>query len=65
VAGGWRRPHNEQLHNLNASRNIIRMIKSRRMRLTGRAARTGAISFVRKPEGKRIRGRPRRRCKDF
>jgi hypothetical protein len=30
-AGGWRRMHNEELHNLYASRNIIRMIKSRRM----------------------------------
>jgi hypothetical protein len=29
VAGGWRRPHNEKLHNLHASPNIIRMIKSR------------------------------------
>jgi hypothetical protein len=28
VEGGWRRLHNEELHNLNASRNIIRVIKS-------------------------------------
>jgi hypothetical protein len=32
VAGGWRRPHNEELHNLYASSNVIRVIKSRRMR---------------------------------
>jgi hypothetical protein len=29
VAGGWRRLHNEELHNLYASQNIIRVIKSR------------------------------------
>jgi hypothetical protein len=32
VAGGWRRLHNEELHNLYVSRNIIRVIKLRRMR---------------------------------
>jgi hypothetical protein len=31
VAGGWRRPHNEELHNLYTSPNIIRIIKSRIM----------------------------------
>jgi hypothetical protein len=35
VAGGWRRLHNEDLHNLYASTNIIRVIKSRRMRWAG------------------------------
>jgi hypothetical protein len=35
VAGGWRRLHNEELHNLYASSNIIRVIKSRRMRWVG------------------------------
>jgi hypothetical protein len=31
VVGGWKRLHNEELHNLYASPNIIRAIKSRRM----------------------------------
>jgi hypothetical protein len=31
VEGGWRRPHDEELHNLYASPDIIRVIKSRRM----------------------------------
>jgi hypothetical protein len=32
VTGGWRKRHNEELHNLYSSPSIIRMIKSRRMR---------------------------------
>jgi hypothetical protein len=32
VTGGWRKLHNEELHNLYSSPGIIRMIKSRRMR---------------------------------
>jgi hypothetical protein len=32
LVGGWRRLHNEELHNLNTSANITKMIKSRRMR---------------------------------
>jgi hypothetical protein len=39
VTGSWRKPHNEELHNLYSSPNIIRMIKSRRMRLGGHVAR--------------------------
>jgi hypothetical protein len=38
VTGGWRKLHNE-LYNLYSSPNIIRMIKSRRMRWTGHVAR--------------------------
>jgi hypothetical protein len=35
VAGDWRRRHNEQLHKLNTSSNIVRVIKSKRMRWAG------------------------------
>jgi hypothetical protein len=41
VIGGWRKGHNEELHNLYSSPSIIRMIKSRRMRWTGHVARMG------------------------
>jgi hypothetical protein len=37
--GGWRKLHNEELHNLYSSPSIIRMIKSRRMRLAWHVAR--------------------------
>jgi hypothetical protein len=64
VTGGWRK-----LHNLYSSPSIIRMIKSRNMRWVGHAARMGEKRnacriLVRKPEGKRPRGRPRRRWVD-
>jgi hypothetical protein len=35
VIGGWRKLHNEELHNLYCSSSIIRMIRSRRMRWQG------------------------------
>jgi hypothetical protein len=38
VEGGWRRLHNEELHNLYASPNIIRVTKSRGMRWAGHVA---------------------------
>jgi hypothetical protein len=38
VKRGWRKLHNEDLHNLYPSPSIIRMIKSRRMRWTGHVA---------------------------
>jgi hypothetical protein len=41
VAGDWGKLHNEELHNLYSSPDIIRIIKSRRMRLAGHAARIG------------------------
>jgi hypothetical protein len=41
VTGDWRKLHNEELHNLYSSPNIIRMIKSRRMRWAGHVARMG------------------------
>jgi hypothetical protein len=60
-----RKLHNEQLHDL-YSPNIVRVIKSRRMRWAGHVARMGEGRgvyrvLVRKPEGKRLLGRPRRR----
>jgi hypothetical protein len=66
VAGEWRKLHNEELHNLYSSPNIIRMTKSRRMRWARRVARMGenrnAYRILEgKPEGKRPLGRPRRR----
>jgi hypothetical protein len=39
VAGGWRRLHNEELRNLYASPNIVRVIISRRMTYAGHVAR--------------------------
>jgi hypothetical protein len=41
VAGVWRRLHNEKLHNLCGSPNIVRVIKSRKMRWAGHVARMG------------------------
>jgi hypothetical protein len=65
-AGGWRRLHNEELHNLYASSDIIRVIKSRRMGWVGDVGRMGGVRnayniLVAKPEGQRSLGRPRRR----
>jgi hypothetical protein len=39
VTGGWRKLHNDELHNLYFSLNIVRMIESRRMRWAGHVAR--------------------------
>jgi hypothetical protein len=39
VAGGWRILHNEELHNLYPSTNIVRVIKSRKMRWAGHVTR--------------------------
>jgi len=69
VMGDWRRLHNEQLNYLYSSPNIVRVIKSRRMRWAGHVARMGEERevyrvLVGKPEGKRPLGRPRRRWVD-
>jgi hypothetical protein len=69
VRGGWRKVHNEKLHNLYSSASIIRMIKSRRMRCSGHVARMGRRRnayriLAGKPEGRRPLGRPRRRWVD-
>ena len=69
VTGEWRKLHNEELNDLYCSPNIVRVIKSRRMRWTRQAActteRRGVYSvLVGKPEGKRPLGRSRRRWED-
>jgi hypothetical protein len=69
VTGEWRKLHNEELHILYSSANIIRQIKSRRVRWAEHVARTGEKRkvyrvLVGKPEGKRPLGRPRRRWED-
>jgi hypothetical protein len=69
VTGGWRKLHNEELHNLYSLPSIIRIIKSRRMRWAGHVARMGEKRnvirlLVGKPEGNRPLGRPRRRWID-
>jgi hypothetical protein len=67
--GGWRKLHNEELHNLYSSPSIIRMTKSRRIRWVGhvvrRARKRNAYRIlVGKPEEKRPLGRPRRSWMD-
>jgi hypothetical protein len=69
VTGDWRKLHNGELHNLYTSPDIIRQIKSRRMRWAGHVARMGEERnvyrvLVEKPEGKRPLERPRRRWED-
>jgi hypothetical protein len=69
VTGDWRKLYNEELHNLYSLPNIMRMIKSGRMRWAGHVARRGATRnayriLVGMPEGKRPLGRPRRRWVD-
>jgi hypothetical protein len=43
VVGGWRKLHNKELHNLHSSPDVVRMIRSRRMRRTGHVARMGEM----------------------
>ena len=69
VTGEWSKLHNEELYDLYSSPSIVRVMKSRRMRWLGIVARMEAKRGVYrilagKPEGKRPRGRPRRRWDD-
>ena len=69
VMGEWWRLHNEELNDLYSSHNIVRVIKSRRMRWAGHVVRMGEERgvyrvLVGKPEGRRPLGRPRRRWVD-
>jgi hypothetical protein len=66
VTGEWRRLHNKELYALYSSPNIIRVMKSRRLRCAGHVARMGERRgpcrvLVGKPEGRRPLGRPRHR----
>jgi hypothetical protein len=61
VAGGWRKLHGEELHNLQSSPSLIKMIMSRRVRWTGHVTRLGVKRnacriLVRESEGKRSLG---------
>jgi hypothetical protein len=67
--GPWRKLHNDELHSLYSSPNIVRVIKSRRMRWAGHVAHMGDGRgvyrvLVGRPEGKRPLGRPRRKWED-
>jgi hypothetical protein len=61
--GSWRKLHNDELHNLYSSLNIVRVIKSRRLRWAGHVARMGEGRgvyrvLVGRPEMKRQLGKP-------
>ena len=69
ITGEWRKLHSAELHALYSSPNIIRNLKSRRLRWTGHTARMEQSRnayrvLVGKPEGKRPLGRPRHRWED-
>ena len=69
LKGTRRKLHNEELNDLYSSPNIVRLIKSRRVRWAGRVARMGERRgiyrvLVGKPDGKRPFGRPRHRWED-
>jgi hypothetical protein len=67
--GSWRKLHNDELHSLYSSSNIVRMMKSRRLRWPGHVASRGEGRCVYRvsagrPEGKRPVGKPRHRWED-
>jgi hypothetical protein len=64
VTGYWRKLRNEDLNAMYSSPNIIRVIKSRKIKCFGHVARMGEMRvmyriLVVKPEGRRSIGRPR------
>ena len=69
ITGEWRKLNNAELHAMYSSRNIIRNLKSRRLRWAGHVARMAYSRnayrvLVGIPEGKRPLGRPRHRWED-
>jgi len=69
VTGEWTKLNNEELNDLYSLPNIVRVVKSKRMRWAGHIARMGEDrgvhrALVGKSEGKRPLGRPRRRWED-
>jgi hypothetical protein len=69
MTGEWRKLHNGELRDFYSSPSIIRIIKSRRLRMVGHVARMGEKRnvyrlLVGKPEGKRPLGRPSHRWLD-
>jgi hypothetical protein len=69
VTGEWRNLHNEELNDLYSLPNIVRVVKSRRMRWAALVARIGEGRgvhrvLVGRPEGRRPLGRPRCRWED-
>ena len=69
VTGEWRKLHHEELNDLYSSTNIVRVIKSRKMRWAEHVALMGERTnvhrvLVGKPDGKRKLGRPRRTWED-
>jgi hypothetical protein len=67
--GSWKNLHNDELLDLYSLPNIVRVIKSRRMRWAGYVARMGEGRgiyrvLIGRPKGKRPLGRPRRRWED-
>jgi hypothetical protein len=60
--GSWRKLHNDELHSLYSSPNIVRLIKSRRIRWAGHVARMGEGRgvyrvLVGRPEGEETTGK--------
>jgi len=64
--GSWRKLHNDELHGVYSSPNIVKVVKSRKMRWAVHVARMGEGTgvyriLVGRPEGKRPPGRSGRR----